>query len=67
MIFFLRGGGWFYQGFLGKMVYRTWFFCGEFVVMCVTNVVLRDHVLSFVRFSIFENLFFAERRAYPRG
>jgi hypothetical protein len=34
MIFSGAGGGVFLLGFLGKMVCRTWFFDGEFVVSC---------------------------------
>jgi hypothetical protein len=34
MIFSGAGGEWFLQGFLRKMVCRTWFFAGEFVVGC---------------------------------
>jgi hypothetical protein len=35
VIFFLHDGGRrFLQGFLRKAVCRTWFFAGEFVVVC---------------------------------
>jgi hypothetical protein len=32
VIFSGDGGGWFIQGFLRKMVCRTWFFGGELLV-----------------------------------
>jgi hypothetical protein len=34
VIFFCDGEGAFLQGFLRKVVCRTWFFGGEFVVGC---------------------------------
>jgi hypothetical protein len=37
--FFWCGGFVFLQGFLAKMAFLLWCFCGEFVVGCVANVV----------------------------
>ena len=34
----------FFGGVLGKVVCRTWFFCGENVVKCVVNVVGKRRV-----------------------
>jgi hypothetical protein len=42
-IFLGRGGLWFLQGFLRKVVCKTWCFGGEFVVNCVVEVVVWMH------------------------
>jgi hypothetical protein len=45
-IFFGRGGLAFFLGVLAKTGAKTWCFGGEFVVVCVVNMVLSSHKIG---------------------
>ena len=52
-IFFLAGVCVFLQGVFEKNTSLMWFFCGEFVVIDVTILVLRSTILTVENFPLF--------------
>jgi hypothetical protein len=54
----------FLRGILGKVVCWRWYFAGEFVVKCVTNVVGKRRFFAAKNISLFSTLFFAGWDSY---
>jgi len=49
-------------GVLGKTGAKTWCFGGEFVVLCVVNVVLKQHVFELEKYATDSGFIFEHSR-----